>query len=1081
MSIEPESIKELFLAALAVPAAARAAWVRKTCAQNAELRERLEQMLVAHEKPQSLLDELAPATGAPEGTVTDFVAQESVQRAMIAGRYKLLEEIGEGGMGSVWVAEQSQPVRRRVAIKLIKPGMDSRSVLARFEAERQALAMMDQPNIAKVLDGGLTDSGRPYFVMDYVKGVPITEYCDAARLSVEDRLGLFVQICQSVQHAHQKGIIHRDLKPSNILVAPYDGKPVPKVIDFGLAKAIHQPLTDRTLYTAHETVLGTPLYMSPEQAELNNLDVDTRSDVYSLGVLLYELLTGTTPLEGGRFKQAAWEEMKRLIREEEPPKPSTRLSTTELLPTIAASRQIEPGRLPRLIRGDLDWIVMKALEKDRNRRYGSAGAFAEDIERFLRNDAIQARPPSTGYRLRKFARRNRGAVITIGAVTAALFLGLGLTTWQALRATRAERAALAAEAEANGERATAIEQRGVAEKRAAEAAASERQARAAEAAARESDATASAVLNFVKTNIFAAAQPKTTEQGLGKNVTLREALEKAEPQIAATFGNRPKVELELRKILGLTLSKLEDPRRAISQHERALELARSLYGLDSEEVLLLEKWLAIEHFNTGQIADGLGLFEELLARRKKQLGPGSPATLKTIATLSFLYQHASRLEDSKRLAAEYLAATRSSSGKDLKDPDEVEDLAHAFFWTGRGTEGLGVLEHAIPRLAALRGASDPRVLEMTSALAFRYGEAGRTAEAAATLEPAYRRAVAALGPTNEVTLRMLENLSAFYGFLGKCQESAQLLETALPDVEKELGRSHSRYLHFVTNLSFAYASLGRYTDSIRMNDETIKAIPQEHRRRQSLLALYENLSEDLEYAGNPSRAREMRGDWERAVRSLFPAGTLDVAAYLLRIGQSMRNMGQLSESERIMREVVTIRQASEPKGWRVNTARALLGVALFGQGKNTEAEPELTVATRELASRWAEIAPPAKATLSLARRQLALLYARTDRTDKGIQECRYDLAFDEEHSEKTPDSLYNAACWHAVSAAVLDSAKDSSMKSQATTERDDAMALLRRAVVAGYRDFAIMARDPDLDPLRKREDFRKVLADLTPR
>jgi serine/threonine protein kinase len=327
---------------------------------------------------------------------------------VIAGRYKLLEEIGEGGMGSVWVAEQNQPVRRKVALKLIKAGMDSKSVLARFEAERQALVLMDHPNIAKVLDGGLTETGRPFFVMEYVKGVPITEYCEATRLSVSERLQLFAHVCQAVHRAHQKGIIHRDLKPSNILVAPYDDKPVPKVIDFGLAKAMHQSLTERTLHTAHGTVLGTPLYMSPEQAQLNNLDVDTRSDIYSLGVLLYELLTGSTPLEKQRLKAAAWDEIRRIIREEEPPRPSTRLSSCQALASLAASRQTEPARLTKMIRGELDWIAMKALEKDRSRRYETANSLAMDIQRYLAGDPVLAAPPSARY------RRMPGGEVTSG-------------------------------------------------------------------------------------------------------------------------------------------------------------------------------------------------------------------------------------------------------------------------------------------------------------------------------------------------------------------------------------------------------------------------------------------------------------------------------------------------------------------------------------------------------------------------------------------------------------------------------------------------------------------------------------------
>ena len=416
----------------------------------------------AHDRAGHLLDR--PVPGGVEQTAA-YVPSEQ-PGTVVAGRYKLLEAIGEGGMGTVWVAEQTQPVRRKVALKLIKPGMDSKSVLARFEAERQALAVMDHPNIAKVLDGGLTESGRPFFVMEYVKGVPITEYCDAARLSVPERLQLFVQVCQAVQHAHQKGIIHRDLKPSNILVAPYDDRPVPKVIDFGLAKAMHQPLTEQTLHTAHETVLGTPLYMSPEQAQLNNLDVDTRSDLYSLGVLLYELLTGTTPLEKQRFKEAAWDEIRRIIREEEPPRPSTRLSSSQALPSLAAGRQTEPARLTKLVRGELDWIVMKALEKDRTRRYETANGFALDIQRYLAGEPVLAAPPSARYRLRKFVRKHRAALTTAAAVIVLLLAGVAFSTWQAVRATRAEAAARAAEQRAKvKEQPTAERQRSRAEAR----------------------------------------------------------------------------------------------------------------------------------------------------------------------------------------------------------------------------------------------------------------------------------------------------------------------------------------------------------------------------------------------------------------------------------------------------------------------------------------------------------------------------------------------------------------------------------------------------------------------------------------
>ena len=362
-------------------------------------------------------------------------------------RYKILQELGEGGCGVVYMAEQTEPVRRRVALKVLKLGMDTKQVIARFEAERQALALMDHPNIAKVLDAGATGRGRPYFVMELVRGIRLTDYCDQNHLSTRDRLGLFMQVCQAIQHAHQKGIIHRDIKPSNILVTLHDGVPVPKVIDFGIAKATEQPLTEKTVFTAFGQCMGTPAYMSPEQAELSGLDIDTRSDIYSLGVLLYELLTGRTPFDAKELLQAGLDEMRRRIREEEPARPSTRLSTLADadLTEVAQRRQSEPAKLPRLIRGELDWIVMKCLEKDRTRRYETANGLAMDIRRHLNNEPVVACPPSAAYRFQKLVRRNKLAVAAFGAVVTALVLGLGLSTWLWLKEREAHRLAVLAE------------------------------------------------------------------------------------------------------------------------------------------------------------------------------------------------------------------------------------------------------------------------------------------------------------------------------------------------------------------------------------------------------------------------------------------------------------------------------------------------------------------------------------------------------------------------------------------------------------------------------------------------------------
>ena len=382
--------------------------------ESEEQRTRVEKLIAEHARPDSLFD--LPST---------HPSPQLVQPYDRIGDYHLREKIGEGGMGVVYVAEQEKPVRRKVALKVIKPGMDSADIIARFEAERQALAMMEHPNIAKVLDAGTTDEGRPYFVMELVKGIPITRYCDEAKLSVSNRLQLFSRVCKAVQHAHQKGIIHRDIKPTNVLVTLHDGEPVPKVIDFGVAKAMNQRLTDRTIYTSYSQVIGTPTYMSPEQAELSGLDVDTRSDVYALGVLLYELLTGTTPFDEARISQAAFDEWRRIIREEEPPKPSTRISTLGNQTNVFLGRDTTCAKLQQLVRGDLDWIVMKALEKSRTRRYETANDFAVDVQKYLSGQPIDARPPSFAYRFSKFVSRNRMA--TVATILFLLSMGLALS------------------------------------------------------------------------------------------------------------------------------------------------------------------------------------------------------------------------------------------------------------------------------------------------------------------------------------------------------------------------------------------------------------------------------------------------------------------------------------------------------------------------------------------------------------------------------------------------------------------------------------------------------------------------------
>ncbi len=469
---------------------------------------------------------------------------------VVAGRYTLVEVIGEGGMGSVYLASQTEPVKRQVALKLIKTGMDSRAVLARFDAERQALALMDHPNIARIYDGGVTQAGQPFFVMELVKGVPLTDYCDRQRLPVKARLELFVAVCQAVQHAHQKGIIHRDLKPGNVLVTEVDGRPTPKVIDFGVAKAAEVKLTDMSLADVG-AIVGTPAYMSPEQADPSSMDIDTRTDVYSLGVMLYELLTGSPPIDAKQFERGAILEMLRMVREVDPARPSTKLSTTDALPSIAANRSIEPARLAKLLQGELDWVVMKALEKDRTRRYETANGFARNIQRYLADEVVEARPPSRGYRLKKFVKRNKGQVIAAGLVFLALVAGIVGTSLGMASAQRAQQA----EAE---QRANAVDQRD--------------KAIAAETKAREEAAKTQTINDFLTQDLLTQAEP--ANNAVEDKVTLLEVLDRAAEKVGTRFADQPELERALRATIAQTYHGLASWEKAEAQWRAALDVAR---------------------------------------------------------------------------------------------------------------------------------------------------------------------------------------------------------------------------------------------------------------------------------------------------------------------------------------------------------------------------------------------------------------------------------------------------------------------------------------------------------------------------
>jgi serine/threonine protein kinase len=773
MSADAKRVRDLFLAAVELPTADRAAFLDRE-AGHPDLRAAVERLLAAHDQPASVLD--GPAPSIP----TSDYAPLPEDVGTTIGPYKLREQIGEGGFGLVFVAEQTEPVRRKVALKVIKPGMDSAQVIARFEAEREALALMDHPNIARVFDGGATESGRPFFVMELVRGIPITEYCDKNQLGPRDRLELFMTVCHAIQHAHQKGIIHRDIKPSNVLVTSHDGKPVAKVIDFGVAKATGQQLSAHTIYTNFAQMIGTPLYMSPEQAEMSMLDIDTRSDIYSLGVLLYELLTGTTPLEKKRCAQAAYDEIRRLIREEEPPRPSTRLSSSDSLATIAAQRHTEPARLSKLVRGDLDWITMKALEKDRTRRYDTANGLARDIQRYLSDEPVEASPPSAAYRLRKLARKYRTALTTAAALVFLLLAGITASTWQAVRATRAETAAnAAAEAErlakldADNERDNAIlsAAREAEERKKAEAAQKEAQAKEAEA---------NAVVKFFEDKVFSAGRPKGEAGGLAHDVSLREAIKASLPSLATSFTAQPLVEARLRRTLAITFIYLGEPEQAVEQIERARALFTRHRGPDDPDTLASMNIQANAYGRLNRHADALQLRKEILAARKRMLPADHPDIF-----------------------------------------NSMNNLANSYFFLDRHADAVKLYEDALAVEKRVLPPDHPDMLNTMNNLGNSYYSLQRYAEALKLREETLAARKRVLPPNHPLTLTSMANLARSYARVNRQGEALKLREETLAARKRVLPTDHPDIIKSVSHLAESYLALNRLGDALRLVEECL--------------------------------------------------------------------------------------------------------------------------------------------------------------------------------------------------------------------------------------------------------------------
>ncbi len=819
MDEEPiDRVESIFTKAVTIGnTEARAAYVQSACVGAPAILARVEALLRAHDRVNPALDDLL-ATVDHSSRKADHPTRHEQPGMLIAGRYKLLEAIGEGGMGTVWMAEQIEPVRRSVAVKLIKAGMDSRQVLARFEAERQALALMDHPNIARILDGGITDTGRPFFVMDYVKGIPITEYCDAQKLNIHDRLKLFSQVCSAVQHAHQKGIIHRDLKPSNILVAPYDDTPVPKVIDFGLAKTMHQSLTDLTLHTAHGAVLGTPLYMSPEQAQLNNLDIDTRSDIYSLGVLLYELLTGTTPAERKQFKEAAWDVFLRIIREEEPPRPSTRLSTSEALPELAANRRMESAQLPRLVRGELDWIVMKTLEKDRSRRYDSANSLAMDVQRYLTGEPVLAHPPSKLYQFKKYVRRHKAQVTAASLVLLVLLAGIAGTTWgmfQAKHAANAERQAKL-EAEANLDYA----RKG----------------------------------NEILGAVFANFDPNTKYETVAE---LRNALKTnlldAAKKLDDLGSGDPVAVAQMRHTLGTSMYSLGETELAIPLFQQAMEVRKAKLGADHPDTLASASSLGMLLMLARGVDQGLPLVEETLNLQKAKLGPDHPDTLRSMGNLAWAYFFSNKRDLALSLEEETLKLRKAKLGAD--HPDTIHSMARlaGLYSLSNDKYALShpLLEEAFKLSKARFGASHPVTLGIMNNLAVSPGEK----RGLQLLEELYGLQKARLGTDHPLTLGVMSNLGQAYRRAGKRELELAILEDQYKIVTVKYGPDALITMGAMQSLADVYVELKREPEASRLYRENItlsrkKFPPWEHAVGLTMIS-YHLLSHEMYMTAEP--------------------------------------------------------------------------------------------------------------------------------------------------------------------------------------------------------------------------------------
>ena len=860
-----KQVDELLQSALKVPSGERMAFVRQACNGDSALEHEVQSLLISQREIDGFLDRPAFEIAAEEmaGGDREQVLAFDAQPGQSIGPYHLIEPLGTGGMGEVWRAEQGEPIRRNVALKLIKPGMDTRAVVARFDSERQALAMMDHPNIARVFDAGATPAGRPFFVMELVRGVTVTLYCDERRLTIKQRLLLFLQVCDGVQHAHQKAIIHRDLKPSNILVEEIDGKPIPKIIDFGLAKAITEDGAARSMFTEAGMMVGTPTYMSPEQSGTLDATIDTRTDVYSLGVILFELLVGEPPFASKDVRRSGAEAMVRQIHESEAPRPSAKYAALGAASQdVASARGEKPASLLRQLRGDLDWITLKAIEKDRARRYSSASELAADVRRHLEDQPVLAGAPSATYRARKFVRRHRVAVAIAGVMAAAAIAVAANIIVQTRQVARERDRALRAEQ------------------------------------------IAKAVNDFLQDDLLAQAgaraQANTGSQP-DPDLKVRTALDRAAARIAGKFDSQPAVEAAIRHTIGVTYYDMNVYHEAEQQLERAVELRRRTLGAEDPDTLKSMNALGVLYNYESKYAPAEALLSQVVTARQRLLGSEHQDTLAATSDLGLAIAYEGDDARAAPIFAKVLEADRRVLGEEHPATLSVLDnLAGAYRTLGRYAEAEPLLQRELELNRRVLGPEHPDTINSMNALAAVYRAQGKYAAAdslfLATLDSLRR----SMGEDHWETENVRSNLAVSYRAQGRYADADPLFKRALGSLQRTLGPEHALTLKVAYGLGESYARQQRYREAESLLGKVLEA-----RRRllgdnnlytaQALGALGEiklqqrNYSEAEKLLREALQTRQQKSPdaWERYYTESM-------------LGASLRGIGQYSEARPLL-------------------------------------------------------------------------------------------------------------------------------------------------------------------------------------